>query len=115
MNKLLILFVIFASVQCRHGQEQDQDQVTYLKDRPIEDFDEIQVYRSPEFKQQIDKNFFASQDKNTIWSVDIRAFGPKGEKILLYTYNSKTLVRPASLNKILTIFFNKILSLLLIH
>ena len=100
MKKFFIFCVFFLSVQCRHSQ----DQVTYLKDRPLEDFDGVQVYRDPEFKKQIDKSFFASQDGNTIWSVDIRAYGPKGEKILLYTYNSKTLVRPASTNKILTLW-----------
>jgi len=98
MIKLLAASLLFALVQCRHHQE------SYLKDKPIENFDEIQVYQKPEFKQVIDKNFFASQDSNTIWSVDIRAYGPKNEKVVLYTYNSKTLVRPASTNKILTLW-----------
>jgi D-alanyl-D-alanine carboxypeptidase len=98
MIKLLGAGLFFVLVQCRHQQE------SYLKDRPIENFDETEVYKNPQFKLHMDKNFFPSQDSNTIWSVDIRAYGPKNEKVSLYTYNSKTLVRPASTNKILTLW-----------
>ena len=98
MIKILVPCLLIMLVQCRHQQE------SYLKDRPIENFDETEVYKNPQFKQLVDKNFFASQDSDTTWSVDIRAYGPKNEKIFLYTYNSKTLVRPASTNKILTLW-----------
>ncbi|MEI8027731.1 MAG: D-alanyl-D-alanine carboxypeptidase [Pseudomonadota bacterium] len=98
MIKILVPCLLFVLVQCRHQQQ------SYLKDRPIEDFDEAEVYKNPQFKQLVDKNFFASQDSDTTWSVDIRAYGPKNEKMVLYTYNSKTLVRPASTNKILTLW-----------
>jgi D-alanyl-D-alanine carboxypeptidase len=98
MYKLNIAFLLLILASCQHKSE------SYLKDRPLEHFDENQVYNRPEFKLMMDKNFFRSQDGNTIWSVDVRAFGPKGEKVLLYTYNSKTMVRPASTNKILTLW-----------
>ena len=98
MSKLFVGFLLFFLVQCQHKED------SYLKDKPIENFDEHQVHNNPEFKNLMDKDFFRSQDANTIWSVDVRAFGPKGEKILLYKYNSKTLVRPASTNKILTLW-----------
>lgn len=98
MEKLNILFLLLILASCQHKSE------SYLKDRPLEHFDENQIYNRPEFKLLMDKNFFRSQDANTIWSVDVRAFGPKGEKVLLYTYNSKTMVRPASTNKVLTLW-----------
>lgn len=98
MIKLLAICLLFVLVQCRHQQE------SYLKDRPIENFDEAEVYENTKFKQLVGKNFFASQDSNTTWSVDIRAYGPKDQKLVLYTYNSKTLVRPASTSKILTLW-----------
>jgi D-alanyl-D-alanine carboxypeptidase/D-alanyl-D-alanine-endopeptidase (penicillin-binding protein 4) len=98
MHKLNITFLLLFLASCQHRSE------SYLKDRPLEHFDENQVYNRPEFKLMMDKNFFRSQDGNTIWSVDVRAFGPKGEKVLLYTYNSKTMVRPASTNKVLTLW-----------
>jgi D-alanyl-D-alanine carboxypeptidase len=43
-----------------------------------------------------------STSKRTRWSADVRAFGPCGERLLLFRWNADTPVRPASTQKVLT-------------
>jgi len=59
-------------------------------------------FQSAPFLKAVDSYLSAASNNNTKWSVDIRALGPKGEKIILYRNGSTELVRPASTLKIFT-------------
>ena len=50
----------------------------------------------------LDAFFSQDTDKDTIWSVDIRAFSPSGQSYTVYQFHPQTPVRPASNMKLLT-------------
>jgi D-alanyl-D-alanine carboxypeptidase len=67
-----------------------------------QDDDAYKPYVNARFTKALDTLFNQSSDSNTVWSVDIRAHGPRGEKLELYKRSSGTSVKPASTMKILT-------------
>jgi D-alanyl-D-alanine carboxypeptidase len=64
--------------------------------------DGYKPYVNARFTKALDSIFNQSSDSNTVWSVDVRAHGPRGEKMELYKRSSGTSVKPASTMKILT-------------
>ena len=57
---------------------------------------------NPRLTNVLDSIFAHSKGSNTVWSVDIRAFSPKGLSYSIYQFNPRTDVRPASNMKLLT-------------
>ncbi len=64
--------------------------------------DEFETYKNERFSTALNNIFDNASDANTGWSVSIRAYGPKGQKLSLYTQNALRAVKPASTMKILT-------------
>jgi len=62
----------------------------------------FEPYKNERFKNALDDIFARGSDSNTRWSVAVRAFGPQGQKLSLYTRLATTVVKPASTMKILT-------------
>jgi D-alanyl-D-alanine carboxypeptidase len=62
----------------------------------------FEPYKNPRFKSALDSIFARGSDHNTQWSVEVRAFGPQGQKLSLYSQLASTVVKPASTMKILT-------------
>lgn len=64
--------------------------------------DEFEPYVNARFKTALDSIFQRASDSNTRWSVDVKAYGPRGEKLALYSNQADVSVKPASTMKILT-------------
>ncbi len=64
--------------------------------------DGFEPYKNARFTQALDSIFDRGSDTNTKWSIEVRAHGPRGEKLALYSRASGTSVKPASTMKILT-------------
>jgi D-alanyl-D-alanine carboxypeptidase len=63
---------------------------------------QFEPYKNERFKSALDGIFARGSDSNTRWSVAVRAFGPQGQKLALYSQSAATVVKPASTMKILT-------------
>lgn len=66
------------------------------------DKDEYKPYVNARFSKALDAIFNSGSDSNTTWSVDVRAHGPRGEKLELYRRAAGTSVKPASTMKVMT-------------
>lgn len=64
--------------------------------------DEFEPYKNQRFTRTLDAIFDSGSDSNTSWSIEVRAHGPRGEKLALYSRASTTAVKPASTMKLLT-------------
>lgn len=64
--------------------------------------DSFEPYNNPRFKAALDGIFERSSDSNTTWSVEVRAHGPGGEKLAMYSRRASTSVKPASTMKLVT-------------
>lgn len=64
--------------------------------------EEFEPYVNARFKKALDDIFDRGSDANTRWSVDVKAYGPRGEKLALYSSAANQAVKPASTMKILT-------------
>lgn len=62
----------------------------------------FEPYKNERFKAALDRIFSQGSDSNTQWSVAVRAFGPQGQKLSLYSQAPSRVVKPASTMKILT-------------
>ncbi|MBM3382770.1 MAG: hypothetical protein FJY29_10055 [Betaproteobacteria bacterium] len=72
--------------------------------------DGFEPYKNERFSKALSNIFANGSDGNTRWSVSIRAYGPRGQKLSLYRQSAERAVKPASTMKILTswIAFQKI-------
>lgn len=64
--------------------------------------DEFEPYKNERFTSALNEIFDRGSDTNTRWSVSIRAYGPRGQKLSLYRQEESRAVKPASTMKILT-------------
>jgi D-alanyl-D-alanine carboxypeptidase len=62
----------------------------------------FEPYKNERFQSTLDRIFAQGSDSNTRWSVAVRAFGPQGQKLALYSQSAARVVKPASTMKILT-------------
>lgn len=62
----------------------------------------FEPYKNERFQSTLDRIFAQGSDSNTRWSVAVRAFGPQGQKLALYSQSASRVVKPASTMKILT-------------
>lgn len=62
----------------------------------------FEPYKNERFTAALANIFAKGSDSNTRWSVAVRAFGPQGQKLSLYSQSASTVVKPASTMKILT-------------
>lgn len=64
--------------------------------------DGFEPYKNERFTKALSNIFENGSDANTRWSVSIRAYGPRGQKLSLYRQSETRAVKPASTMKILT-------------
>jgi D-alanyl-D-alanine carboxypeptidase len=64
--------------------------------------EEFEPYVNQRFTRTLESIFDRSSDSNTLWSIEVRAHGPRGQKLALYSRSSSTSVKPASTMKLLT-------------
>ena len=64
--------------------------------------DGFEQYKNERFSRALDQIFSRGSDSNTRWSVSVRAYGPRGQKLSLYKQGETRVVKPASTMKILT-------------
>ena len=64
--------------------------------------DEFEPYVNQRFTRALESIFDRGSDSNTLWSIEVRAHGPRGEKLALYSRSSSASVKPASTMKLMT-------------
>lgn len=65
---------------------------------------DFKKFENPAFESKISEILTRGQDRDTKWSVEIRGFGPNGERLNIYSKRAREVLRPASTLKIFTTF-----------
>lgn len=96
---LLVIFSLGVATGCGVQGSESSSEAHSLGEKVGDGFE---PYKNERFERALKQIFDNGSDANTQWSVSVRAFGPRGQKLSLYTQLESKAVKPASTMKILT-------------